>query len=187
MSNFVSYANATDLMTAIGQKFAALEGAYVIRGSVTFANLPSTLTGTMVGYVYNVSDQFTTDARFVEGAGKTYAAGTNVVVIDAGTQGSPDYKFDVIGSFVDVDGIYTEIDKVAEMVCAVPFDAGDAYEIGDVVVYQRSLYQFTSAHTADDPWDATEVRKVDVLDLIASAEPESLTTSQVNALLALLQ
>lgn len=227
MANFVSYANATELMTAIGQKFATLEGAYVFRGSVLFVNLPNVLTKAMRGYVYNVENQFTTDARFIEGIGNVYAAGTNVVVADvsyydevtpvggenpstegwyvlddgeyvltsdetvqAGTtyyQYVADFKFDVLGNFVNVDGIYTDIDKVAEMVCATPFDAGDAYEIGDVVVYQRGLYEFTSAHTADDPWDASEVHKVDVIDLIASAEPESLTTSQVNALLALLQ
>lgn len=226
MSNFISYANATELMTAIGQKFATLEGAYVFRGSILFNNLPSVLTKAMNGFVYNIEDSFTTDARFVEGIGNVYAAGTNVAVADVsyydevtpvGNENPQsegwyilddgqyvlttdetvdnektyyeyvaDYKFDVLGNFVNVDGIYTDIDKVAEMVCATPFDSGDAYEIGDVVVYQRGLYEFTSAHTADDPWDATEVHKVDVIDLIASAEPSSLTTSQVNALLALL-
>ena len=121
------------------------------------------------------------DGEYVLTSDETVQAGTTYYQYVA------DYKYDVLGNFVNVDGIYTEIDKVAEMVCATPFDAGDAYEIGDVVVYQRGLYEFTSAHTADDPWDASEVHKVDVLDLIASAEPESLTTSQVNALLALLQ
>ena len=67
--NFVSYEDATELMTEIGDKFKALNGAYVLRGSVTFANLPSVLTKTMTGYVYNVTDDFTTDARFIEGAG----------------------------------------------------------------------------------------------------------------------
>lgn len=83
--NFVSYQNATELMNAIGRKFDTLEGAYVLRGSVTFANLPSALTDSMVGYVYNVSDDFVTDSRFVEGAGKAYSAGTNVAVADVGT------------------------------------------------------------------------------------------------------
>ena len=44
MANYVSYANATELMTAIGQKFAALNGAYVVKGNSAFASLPSTLT-----------------------------------------------------------------------------------------------------------------------------------------------
>ena len=85
MANFVSYANATELMTEIGNKFRALNSAYVPRGTSTFANLPTTLTKTMGGYVYNVTDDFTTTALFVEGAGKKYSAGTNVVIIDNGT------------------------------------------------------------------------------------------------------
>ena len=226
MANFVSYANATELMTAIGQKFDTLEGAFVFRGSVTFANLPSNLVKSMVGYTYNVSNQFTTDARFVEGAGKKYSAGTNVSVADVGDyeavtpvgtenpseegwyeldggeyvptsdteiasgktyyQYVADYKFDVVGNFVDVDGIYTEIDKVVDMISTGDFDATQAYAIGDVVVYQRGLYRFTSAHTANDPWDANEVETVDVLSLIGEAEPDSLTAGQITALLALL-
>ena len=69
-------------MTAIGQKFATLEGAYVFRGSILFVNLPNVLTKAMRGYVYNIENQFTTDARFIEGIGNVYAAGTNVAVAD---------------------------------------------------------------------------------------------------------
>lgn len=227
MANFVSYADATTLMTSIGQKLKAVEGAFTFRGSVTFANLPAVLTSAMKGYVYNVSDQFTTDARFVEGAGKKYAAGTNVCVADVGgysevtpvgnenpstegwyvldngnyvltsdetVQGGTtyyqyvaDWKYDVIGNFVDVDGIYTDIDKVAAMVCADEFDVDSAYAIGDVVRYNGYLYKFKAAHTAEDDWDLSEVDEVDVISLIDAAEPDSLTTAQVNALLALLQ
>lgn len=226
MANFVSFANAETLMTAIGQKLSAIEGAFTFRGSVAYANLPAVLTSNMKGYVYNVTDQFTTDARFVEGAGKKYAAGTNVVVADVGgfsevtpvgnenpstegwyvldngnyiltsdetVQGGTtyyqyvaDWKFDVIGNFVDVDGIYTEIDKVVDMISSDEFDSTQAYAIGDVVVHERSLYKFKAVHTANTAWDATEVDKVDVISLIDAAEPDSLTTAQVNALLALL-
>ena len=81
MANFVSYANAQQLMGAIGNKFASLTGAYIPRGSSTFAQLPATVTSSMLGYVYNVSDDFTTDARFIEGAGKDYPAGSNGATI----------------------------------------------------------------------------------------------------------
>lgn len=84
-TNFVSYANAQEIMTVIGQKFSALGGAYVAKGSVAFANLPAVRTADMVGYVYNVTDNFTTTADFIEGAGKKYPAGTNVVIVDAST------------------------------------------------------------------------------------------------------
>lgn len=85
--NFVSYNDATVIMGAIGQKFSALNGAYVIRGNSTFDNLPSVLTPAMNGYVYNVSEDFETDARFVEGLQKKYPQGTNVVIVDLSTYG----------------------------------------------------------------------------------------------------
>ena len=84
-TNFVSYGNATDLMASISAKFKTLNGAYKVRGNSTFANLPSVMTENMNGYVYNVTDDFTTDSRFVEGAGKKYPAGTNVVIVDNST------------------------------------------------------------------------------------------------------
>jgi hypothetical protein len=59
---------------------------YKAKGSVAFANLPATLDATKLGWVYNVYDDFTTDARFVEGAGSEYFAGENVVIVEV----SPD-------------------------------------------------------------------------------------------------
>jgi len=166
MSNYVSYANATDLMTAIGNKFSTLAGAYVPRGSSAFANLPSTLSSAMVGYVYNVTDDFTTDNRFVEGTGKHYDAGANVVIVDVGSAGSPDLKFDVIGGFVDLSTINAAIAAIKAMI-AGEFDAtSGAYAAGDVVIYNNGLYKFTSAHTAGDPWDPTEVAGTTIDELI---------------------
>ena len=224
MSNYVSYANATALMNGIATKFNSLGAAYKFRGNSTFANLPSTLTQAMAGYTYNVTDEFTTDARFVEGAGKKYPAGTNVAVADlttyeavASPSGDPSalgyyelvngkyvlsadttvtsgktyytatvsVKLDIAGSFVDVDGINARIDAaVANLADA--FDSTKAYVIGDVVVYEDGLYQFKAAHTENTDWDDDEVDPVTLESLIAAAEPDSLTSAQVNALLALL-
>lgn len=184
MGNFVSYANATELMQAIAEKFNALPAGIIPRGSVTFANLPTTLTGAMLGYAYNVSDDFTTTALFVEGAGKKYSAGTNVVVTNQGDDTTPDYKYDVYGNFIDVDGIYIEIGKVASMI-AGEFDDETAYETGDIVVFENSLYKFKADHTAG-AWDDDQVDATTVKALIEAAEPDSLTTTQINALIALL-
>ncbi len=52
-------------------------GALHWRGNTTFANIP--ITDLTVGDVYNVTDDFTTDSRFNEGAGVVYGAGTNIV------------------------------------------------------------------------------------------------------------
>lgn len=80
--NFTSFSNALALMEAIVEKFRELSAAYIFKGSVPFSGLPAVLDSGMTGYTYNVTDEFTTDARFIEGAGKKYAAGTNVVVAD---------------------------------------------------------------------------------------------------------
>lgn len=85
MANFVSFSNAQDLFGKVGTKLDALTGALTFRGSLTFANLPGTLTKAMAGYVYNVTDAFTTDSRFVEGTGKKFPAGTDVSVADLST------------------------------------------------------------------------------------------------------
>ena len=47
-------------------------------------------------------------------------------------------------------------DPVPEMI-SDEFDSTSAYAVGDIVIYLNHLYKFTSAHTAGDPWDITEV------------------------------
>lgn len=79
---FVSNDNATVLMTAIAAKFTQIGSVLVPKGTVTFASLPAVLTSANLGWFYNVSNAFTTDSRFVEGAGKEYPEGSNVYVVD---------------------------------------------------------------------------------------------------------
>lgn len=265
--NFVSYADANAITTKIGQKLNALDGAYVFRGSVTFDNLPSTLTKGMVGYVYNVTDDFETDSRFMEGAGKKYAAGTDVAValasttytavtpigtenpsaagwyeldgtdytlstdttVDSGKtyyQQVNTYKFDVHASFVDVDGLSNDI-KAGYKMITDDFNQTENYAVGDAVIKDKKLYEFQSTYTAytevtpvgtENPsdegwyefdgtdytettdttvdrsktyyqlndWDASKVVEKNVASMIAAAEPNSLTTEQLNALLDLI-
>jgi len=92
--------NGTAVKSAID---AAIASVYKPAGSIAFASRP-TLSASVLGNVYNITDDFTTTADFVEGAGKKYSAGTNIVVINTGTSGSPVYKFDVLGNFVDLSG-----------------------------------------------------------------------------------
>lgn len=82
----------------------AISNVYKAQGTVAFASLP-TLSSSIEGYVYNVSDAFTTTANFVEGAGKSYPAGTNVVCIN--TSGST-YKWDVLAGSIDTSTFITE-------------------------------------------------------------------------------
>lgn len=88
---------------------AALTSAIVPKGTVTYASLPTPAKANL-GYMYNVSDKFTTDARFVEGASKKYEAGANVYVVAVANGSSTEYKFDVFMGFVDLSGYQTKAD-----------------------------------------------------------------------------
>lgn len=211
--NFVNYSQMNAIVSKIGDRLNAVNGAYVFKGSIAFASLPSTITSIMVGYVYNINESFTTDARFVEGAGKVYSAGTNVGIIDVSTSSydevtpeagdnpkeegwyesngsggyvltidtevqdgkiyyelvvTPAYAFDVLGNFVDVSAIENRITDTQEMIEADEFVASNDYSEGDIVRYQDALYRFKAGgHTAGDPWSLSEVNAVTVVGLIA--------------------
>lgn len=67
------------ISTAVGN---AISGVYKVKGTIAFANLPT--EGMEEGWIYNISEEFTTNTSFVEGAGKKYPAGTNVVYTENG-------------------------------------------------------------------------------------------------------
>ena len=100
---------------------------YKPAGSCAFNDLPETLTSSILGYVYDVTDDFTTDARFAEGAGHDYPAGTNVVVIDVGTAQLPSYKFDVLPGFIDLSGYQLKF-QVTALPTAAATEVGKVYQ-----------------------------------------------------------
>ena len=57
------------------------QGGLIFKGSVAFASIPT--TGMVNGDMYNITDDFTTDSRFIEGAGKAYPAGTDIAYVDS--------------------------------------------------------------------------------------------------------
>lgn len=88
---------------SISQKLDdAIVGIFTPGGSLEFEDLPE-LSADVLGFVYEITDDFTTDSRFVEGAGKDYPAGTKVAVINRGTEQSPEYMFDVTTGAIAVD------------------------------------------------------------------------------------
>ena len=106
LTNGAGYQTASDVETAINNKIGS---AYKAKGSIAFASLPA-LSSSNEGNVYNVTDSFTTTSDFVEGAGKAYPAGTNVVIIN--TTGST-YKYDVLAGIVDLSSYVLASDLVA--------------------------------------------------------------------------
>lgn len=76
LTNNSDFQTKTQVLDAINKHVAS---AYKIGGSATLATLPA-LTAPNLGMVYSMSEGFTTTSNFMEGAGKAYPAGTNVVV-----------------------------------------------------------------------------------------------------------
>lgn len=83
---------------------SAIASVYKPAGSSAFANLPP-LFANIEGYVFNITDAFTTTSDFVEGAGKEYPAGTNIVCIST----RDGYKWDILSGFIDLSGYQTTI------------------------------------------------------------------------------
>lgn len=87
-------------------KIQALPSAVVPKGTKAFAGLtPATdLAAANVGFMWNISDAFTTTADFAEGAGHSIPAGANVYVANVGTAETPDYKYDIFQGMYDLSG-----------------------------------------------------------------------------------
>jgi len=88
---------------------ARLSSTYKAAGSVAFASLPAA-NEAHLGMVYNISNAFTTNANFLEGAGKAYPAGTNVAVVADGAG----FKYDILAGFIDLSG-YVASDDLQEV------------------------------------------------------------------------
>ena len=101
------YATTTNVNALIS---AAVSGAYKAKGSSAFASLPA-LSAATVGDVYNVSDAFNTTEDFLEGAGQSYGAGTNIVCVDSDGEGTK--KWDVLAGFVNLTEYVKGTDLVA--------------------------------------------------------------------------
>ena len=100
-TGYYSGKNVSDGVTSskVGEMISsAISGVYTPKGTIAFASLPTASAGNL-GWVYNISDAFTTTAAFVEGAGHSYGAGTNVVCVDAG---SGTYQWDVLAGAIDL-------------------------------------------------------------------------------------
>lgn len=90
---------------------SAISSVYKPAGSIAFIDLPA-LTSDNEGKVYNIIDEFTTTNNFVEGAGKKYSAGQNVVIIKD-SEGV--YKYDVLSGIVDLSNYSTTAEVQAAL------------------------------------------------------------------------
>lgn len=122
LTNDSDFQTGTQVENAIS---AAVVGALRPAGSVAFASLPA-LTEANLNKIVNVTDAFTTTADFVEGAGVAYPAGTNVAIINVGTEQSPVYKYDVYTGIIDTSGFMNKVSGGADNNILLQDANGDA-------------------------------------------------------------
>lgn len=96
---------AKSMRTVAEEVVNALPAVYTPKGTVAFANLPA-LANCNIGWVYNISDSFTTTSDFIEGSGIVKEAGTNIAIIDSDGNGTK--KYDVLSGAVDLSGYQTK-------------------------------------------------------------------------------
>ena len=112
-----------------------MTSAYKAAGSITAAQLTSALlVAANEGKVYNVSDDLTTTADFVEGAGHTHGTGANVAVIEATPadgETPATYKFDVIAGFVDLSGYAQNADVAVATAADISAIVNGLYSSGN--------------------------------------------------------
>lgn len=100
------YADTAFLALTPAEKEVIATGA----SSITTAGLWQLQSGTWTqisdvqpGWVYSIINGFTTDAQFIEGTGFKVADGTNIVVVNEGTETVPDLKWDLLARTLDLD------------------------------------------------------------------------------------
>ena len=102
-----NYATTSNVNTLISQ---AVSTVYTPKGSLTDISTLTTLAASgKVGDVYNISSEFTTTADFVEGVGKVYPAGTNIVLVEV----EDAKKWDVLAGSVDLSAYVKSSEMVA--------------------------------------------------------------------------
>ena len=105
----ISGLNAETVEAALAEllgKITAIPSAIIPKGSRTFSQLaPATdLAAGSLGFMWNISDGFTTTSDFAEGAGHVIPAGANVYVANVGTAAEPSYKYDIFAGMYDLSG-----------------------------------------------------------------------------------
>lgn len=123
-------------------KKSDVASVYKFAGVRSAANLdPSKVD---IGNVYNMTTSFTTDNNFMEGSGKTYPAGTNIVCVLDGEDNSTK-RWDVLGSSYDLSNYVTnnDVDIAATASKIVQRDGSGHINCN----YLKSAWLYTSAAT----------------------------------------
>lgn len=110
------------------------------------------LTEVMPGWVYNITNKFTTDANFIEGAGVEPLEGVNIVVVNVGTTQNPVLKFDLlaVSTETDLSGYDTSAEVDAKLQnLDIPTKQDKVMSAEPNIVLADLTYADAAARTAD--------------------------------------
>jgi len=124
----ISYLNIDGVRKIASEVKKRVSQMYDIKGTARYINedaVDTTFTSTglwkqvsgvwtkvdsfKVGYVYNIENPFVTDTDFVEGAGNKVTGGTNIVVVNEGTDVAPVLKFDLLANAMSLDAYQLKV------------------------------------------------------------------------------
>ena len=121
------------------------------------------LTEVMPGWVYNITNKFTTDANFIDDTGIEPLEGINIVVINVGTTQNPVLKFDLLAVSAETD--LSDYDTSAEVDTKLQNYDTSAEVDAKLQNYDTSAEVDTKLQNLDIPTKQ---------DKVMSAEPEIL-------------
>lgn len=167
--------------TYTDNQIAAKIGAvYKPVGSVKFSELPLELTKAELGNVYNVTDAFKADARFVTvEVGENYPAGTNVAVIEE----NKSYYFDALSGVIDLSNYYTKTETDQQITTKIgsldKADSAVANQFVTVVSQTDGIINVTRAAITEAAIPTLSQSKISGLETALSAKIDASVVSQI--------
>ena len=167
--------------TYTDNQIAAKIGAvYKPVGSVKFSELPLKLTKAELGNVYNVTDAFKADARFVTvEVGENYPAGTNVAVIKE----NESYYFDALSGVIDLSNYYTKTETDQQITTKIgsldKADSAVANQFVTVVSQTDGIINVTRAAITEAAIPTLSQSKISGLETALSAKIDASVVSQI--------
>lgn len=167
--------------TYTDNQIAAKIGAvYKPVGSVKFSKLPLELTKTELGNVYNVTDAFEADTRFVTvEVGENYPAGTNVAVIEE----NESYYFDALSGVIDLSNYYTKTETDSQITTKInsldKADSAVANQFVTVVSQTDGIISVTRAAITEAAIPTLSQSKISGLETALSAKIDASAVSQI--------
>ncbi|MBP5593919.1 MAG: hypothetical protein J6Y02_00960 [Pseudobutyrivibrio sp.] len=154
---------------------------YQYAGSTTFDNLPAAAAA-RVGYVYTITDDFTTTSDFIEGAGHDYPAGTDVAIVNNGTKEIPVYKYNALSG--SLEGYQKKMQVETLPAASQDLEGEILMYVGDSTATLTNGYFYECVEDSEDPgtyiWVAKSTQ-ADADDKLDSALSVTKTTGGINA------